>query len=30
VIEGLIRFGVRNRVPVTLVMWALVLGGVWS
>ena len=29
-IEGLIRFGVRNRVPVTLVMWALVLGGVWS
>ena len=29
-IEGLIRFGVRNRVPVTLVMWALVLGGIWS
>ncbi len=29
-IEGLIRFGVRNRVPVTLVMWALVIGGVWS
>jgi hypothetical protein len=30
VIEGLIRFGIRNRVPVTLVMWSLVLGGVWS
>lgn len=29
-IEGLIRFGVRNRVPVSLVMWSLVLGGIWS